>query len=372
MSDSPDTVEYPRRRLPRGLLRGAGRLLVPLLTRTEIYDFENFPEHGPLLVVGNHMATMEVVLMVVYAPWPMELLGAGDIAPPAWMELLTEFYGFIPVNRGNFDRRALRQAMSVLKQGGVLGIFPEGGVWDPGAMEAKRGVAWLSYHTKTPILPIGFGGVEGALDATLKLKRPHLTMTVGELLPPVTVPPGSTQREVLQTSANEILNAIQSLIPEVYRNQHPPIVDERFELELTAYDAAGGEVPIPPEKRISHADALCKFFYRPWLMHIFTIDLHFPSEALQRLAERPGPAELVEALDPILHYATEENPGFFTYRFGHRWGVGMREALRELRELAQWAAEAGYDLRIHPMRRFRVAGQDDEIVETEPAEAHVW
>jgi hypothetical protein len=177
---------------------------------------------------------------------------------------------------------------------------------------------------------------------------------------------------VLQTSANEILNAIQSLIPEVYRNQHPPIVDERFELELTAYDAAGGEVPIPPEKRISHADALCKFFYRPWLMHIFTIDLHFPSEALQRLAERPGPAELVEALDPILHYATEENPGFFTYRFGHRWGVGMREALQELRELAQWAAEAGYDLRIHPMRRFRVAGQDDEIVETEPAEAHVW
>jgi 1-acyl-sn-glycerol-3-phosphate acyltransferase len=318
------------------------------------------------------MATMEVVLMIVYAPWQLEMLGAGDIAPPPWMRVLTKFYGFIPVNRGNFDRPALRQAMAVLEQDGILGIFPEGGVWDPGAMEAKRGVAWLSYHTHSPILPIGFGGVEGALDATFKLRRPPLTMNVGQLLPPVEVPPGVPRRQALQHAANEILNAVEGLIPTSYRREFPKLEDERFELELTAYAASGREVPIPDTVQIAHADALCKFFYRPWLMHIFTVDLHLPAEPLEHLDAQPAPQTLVAALDPILHYVTQDNPGFFTYRFGHVWGVGMQTALGELRDLCAWASEAGLGLLVHPTRRYRIQGQEEEIVETWPGDAHVW
>jgi len=63
-------------------------------------------------------------------------------------------------------------------------LFPEGGIWYPGAKEAKRGVAWLSHRADAPILPIGFGGLEGALDAIFKLKRPELVMNDGTLIPP--------------------------------------------------------------------------------------------------------------------------------------------------------------------------------------------
>ena len=50
-------------------------MLVAGLTRPKTTRLDHFPEHGPLIVVGNHIAAMEAVLMVVTAPWQMEMLG---------------------------------------------------------------------------------------------------------------------------------------------------------------------------------------------------------------------------------------------------------------------------------------------------------
>jgi 1-acyl-sn-glycerol-3-phosphate acyltransferase len=135
------SIPYPRRTIHRTAMRLLGRALLPLLTRTTIAGRENWPEHGPLLVVGNHIAAIEAVLMIVYAPWQIEPIGPGDIAPPPAMDAVARMYGYTPINRGNADRAALTKALDVLKQGGVLGIFPEGGIWDTAAKPAKRGVA---------------------------------------------------------------------------------------------------------------------------------------------------------------------------------------------------------------------------------------
>ena len=40
--------------------------------------------------------------------------------------------------------------LDVLRQDGILGIFPEGGTWDPAQMQAQSGIAWLSYKAKAP------------------------------------------------------------------------------------------------------------------------------------------------------------------------------------------------------------------------------
>jgi 1-acyl-sn-glycerol-3-phosphate acyltransferase len=50
-------------------MRGVDRVLVAVLTRTKTTGLDHFPEHGPLIVVGNHIAALEAVLMVVHAPW---------------------------------------------------------------------------------------------------------------------------------------------------------------------------------------------------------------------------------------------------------------------------------------------------------------
>ncbi len=310
--------------------------------------------------------------MVVHAPWQMELLGPGDIAPPPAMNAIAKLHGFIPINRGNLDRHALQQALDVLKQGGILGMFPEGGIWDPGAMEAKRGVAWLSSRANAPILPIGFGGLEGALDAALKLRRPHLVMNVGEVLPPVVPKPDVPRKEALRHAAMNIMEAVEALIPAEYKKQQPDIVDERFALTVIARSAEGEIIAPPTAPQIAHADALCKFFYRPAILRIFVKDLHLPATSLQQLDAEPSSQEMLVALDAILHYIERENPGFFTYRFGPQEGSAMASGLRELQALTQWAARHNNSLAIQPTRRYRRAGSDENIVETSPGQSQTW
>jgi 1-acyl-sn-glycerol-3-phosphate acyltransferase len=183
-----DTLPYPRRRVARFVLRGAARLLIALLTRLKVLGMENFPRSGPLILAGNHVGVMEAVLMAALSPRQVEFLGTGDIPFDPNYARIVEAYGLIPINRGNLDRDAIQKSVDVLRQGGVLGIFPEGGIWDPARMEAQLGVALISQRANAPVLPIGFGGMRGALVNALKLKRPRLEMRVGELIPPATTP----------------------------------------------------------------------------------------------------------------------------------------------------------------------------------------
>lgn len=372
MMDQTYTLPYPRRRLRRSALRWLGRGLMPLLTRTQISGRAHFPSHGPLIVVGNHIAAMEVVLMVVYAPWQMELLGPGDVPPPPVMDAIARTHGYIPINRGNLDRRALTQALDVLRQDGILGMFPEGGIWEVGEKPPKRGVAWLSHMSQAPILPIGFGGVEGALTALMRLQRPRLTMNVGELIPPVAVPSGVPRKPALKAASADVMARVKALIPAEDRMRHPEIRDERFELRLSAYAAAGHPVSLGNAPAIPHADALCKFLYRPALVNVFAKDIGLPIGPLQDLAHTRDPSALAHAIQPILDYLEDRNPGFLTYRYGNRGGRAMEAGLRELQRFARWAAQAAATVHVQPIRRYYVAGRDDEIVEQHPGEAHQW
>ncbi|MBN1487991.1 MAG: 1-acyl-sn-glycerol-3-phosphate acyltransferase [Anaerolineae bacterium] len=369
MQNNEMTVAYPRRNFRRRIVRLLGRLLLPLLSRTETRGFDNFPKHGPLLVVGNHIAAVEVILMVVYAPWQLEMLGPGDIPPRPFMDAFASFYGYTPINRGNMDRVALAKLLSVLKQGGVVGMFPEGGIWDTGEKPAKRGVAWLSYQAQAPILPIGFGGLEGALTNMLSFKRPKLAMNVGELIPPVALPPGVPRRDALQEASGHVMAEINRLIPAEFKSQLPAIVDERFELKLKVYNSDGKTVSVPDTVAIRHTDALCKLFYRPAILNVFARDLRLPVHAF--VTRDPAPDAVARDIEPILHYLENENPAFFTYRFDGE-GVEMEKSLRELRALALWAAEHNYTLDIQPIRRYRIVEESKEIVDIAPPQAHKW
>jgi 1-acyl-sn-glycerol-3-phosphate acyltransferase len=98
-------------------------------------------------------------------------------------------YGYIPLFRGSIDQTGLKTALSVLKQNGVIGIFPEGGIWDEGLKEAKIGVSWLSYKSGAPVIPVGFVGMKGALKTALPLKKPKIEMNIGELIRPQDIIP---------------------------------------------------------------------------------------------------------------------------------------------------------------------------------------
>jgi hypothetical protein len=116
---------------------------------------------------------------------------------------------------------------------------------------------------------------------------------------------------------------------------------------------------------------LCKFFYRPALLNIFYEDVHLPVEALKELGGVRAAGEITAALGAILGYL-DENPYFFTYRFGREEGGAMEVGIRELHALMAWAGEVGASVQVRATRRYYLPGEADEIVETDPGETYAW
>src|SRR5690606_5442245 len=122
---------------------------------------------------------------------------------------------FIPIMRGQIDQKGLKAALDVLSQNGVLGIFPEGGIWEKNLKEPKLGASWISYKSKASVVPIGFVGMHGSLQKALTFKRPSVHVIIGELL---TFDSIFHKNQPLKSTMNEgaqrIMKSISRLLPD--------------------------------------------------------------------------------------------------------------------------------------------------------------
>lgn len=372
MNEDSKITPYPRKVLLRFLLQSVGRLIIFLLFKIAIIGKENFPEKGPLIVVGNHTAIMEAVLVNIFSPWQIEMMGAADIPHEKISQIFSDLYGFIPVNRGHVDRSALQKALNVLKQNGIVGIFPEGGIWEPGLMRAQTGVAWLSYRGQTSVLPIGFSGTLGSLDQALKLKRPQLTMKIGKVIPPIQEVENTPRKILFQNYAEEVMVKVRSLILPADPSLETVISNERFKLSIIVKDKDKTNIPIPEDKRIKHDTSLVKFLHRPAILKIFYANLSLPIEVLLNIAQNSDPQAIIDAVKLILHYLDNENPYLLTYRFGPKIGEEMKLGLQELLKLSKWASNHNYSLHITPTRLFFSIRDNQEIIQTRPEKFEHW
>lgn len=362
MKQETFSIKYPRRILLRKGMTGLGKLLLALLSEVEIIGRENLPNKGPIILAGNHVAVLEAVMMAVYTPGMVEFLGNGDIPFDPNYVFIANSYGLIPVNRGNLDRQGLKTSLDLLAQGGILGIFPEGGTWDPAQMQAQIGVAWLSYRANIPILPIGFGGMNGALKSALNFKHPHLIMRVGELLPPVRLQNEALSIKAnLEIAANQVLEAINALIPQTDLKRFQRRLDESYHLAIEACNHHGS-VPVPEELRVRNGQAYARFLYNPNMMDVLVRNLHLPIKPIRRVYRQYELSPLVDAWNAILRYL-EVNPGYFTYRFGVEEGLAVKQALIELCQLAAWAENCDVALTINPIRRYQNANTGANVTE---------
>ncbi len=365
-------ISYPRKVWTRRILAALGRVLVRILFRVEISGLENFPNHGPLIVVGNHTAIMETVLLIIFSPMQIEMLGAADIPHEKFNQIISDIYGFIPVKRGSVDRPALKAALQVLDQRGVIGLFPEGGIWDPGSMRAQTGVSWLSYHGSTPVLPIGFSGTLGAIDQALKLRRPKITMKFGLPIEPLQKQAGTPRKTLFENYSEYVMSEVRKLIRFDDPSLNPTIKDEWFEFDFHIQDLEGKSQSIPDELCLEHKEALARFLHRPAILKIFRNNLKLPIEVLENLHEVHDPVDIKQATELILDYLDKENPYLLVYRFGPKLADDMKVGLTELLKLSSWAATCGYRLHLIPIRHFYSLVEHKDVTQIQQSRFSHW
>ena len=361
------TVRHPFR---RRLLFGAGKVLQPLLSRTRVTGRENIPMHGPLIIVGNHSAYIEAVLMVMAMPEPIELMASSDIPLRGSFTFLQGWYGFIGINRGEIDRAGLKATSDLLNAGGRVGIFPEGGVWDRRIGDARLGVAYVSQQTQAPILPIGFGGLIGAIQKITHLQRPILNVNIGKVLPPVPTADNYRERKALaQKASNEIMEAIYALVPASDEVSQYAERQEAYDFVVTLTDASGKVVTPPAEMVVPYGADLSYFFHRPVLISVVIDNMQRPAEPLRHFATEHDPVKIAAATAEALKVFVQEKPAFLGYRLGNQRAAHVVEALYGLQKIAVWAAEHGAQMLVEPRAIFTYAdGKIDRL--DQPAAAH--
>ena len=195
------------------------RLAAALLSRTTVEGLANVPESGPLLVICNHCSNADgMLLMAFIVPElgrPMTWLGKEEATRWPVVGWAMRQNGVVGVRRGAGDLAAFKLARSVLNEGRVLTIFPEGTRSPSGALQAaKEGATVLALRSGAPILPLAIVGSQRFWPKGKLLPRPRRRMTVrvGEPFT-LTAPSGGDRHESLRLATAELMSRIAELLP---------------------------------------------------------------------------------------------------------------------------------------------------------------
>ena len=214
---------HPFRRRPvRFLLRNLSIPVFRILTQLEISGEENIPKVGPLLVAGNHFSFIDPVAFVRFAPWPIEFVGGADNpGAPVWTRIIPFLWGYHKLYRGTGAKEALRAGENILKKGGFLGIFPEGGNWATVLRPARPGITFLATQSEARILPVGLFGFTKVFPALGHFRRAKINIRVGKPFGPFSATgSGRVRRKQLDEIGHEIMRHIAELLPNELRGYY--------------------------------------------------------------------------------------------------------------------------------------------------------
>jgi len=217
-----------------------GRVAARILLDLKVDGLENVPKDGPLIVIANHFSWFDAPLLTLSLPFQPAFMVASESQRFWFVRMFMRISRSIPIWRGRVDRKALSEAITRLKEGQSIAIFPEGGI-DPRLAErrargetiveddygfisrhdaqlthAEPGTAYLAVHSQAQLLPVALLGTEKILPNILRWRRTPVTVRIGPAFGPLTVETTlqkSERRRRLDQLATLIMQRIALLFP---------------------------------------------------------------------------------------------------------------------------------------------------------------
>ena len=148
----------------RVIYRTARILLMPIakvVYRFRITGAEHIPADGPCIIAPNHKSFYDSFLVGLACPRHLRFMAKYELFEGRSARLLSGL-GAFPVRRGTADPEALETARMILRDGGVLALFPEGTRYrEPDALKTPhRGAGRLAIEARAPVVPCAISGSE--------------------------------------------------------------------------------------------------------------------------------------------------------------------------------------------------------------------
>ncbi|MDR0418344.1 MAG: 1-acyl-sn-glycerol-3-phosphate acyltransferase [Puniceicoccales bacterium] len=182
----------------------------------QVYGQENIPVSGPFIVASNHLSHLDPPFIgAVFRRRELMFLARKTLFKSRFWNFLLSRINVIPVDKENSaDISAVRMALSLLKNGFGITIFPEGTRSLDGHFGvAQPGIGFLACKSQAPVLPVRIFGTHKILKkySTLPDIRQKSKIVIGEPLFPEQYDLFQSEKERYLLTANYILGRIKQI-----------------------------------------------------------------------------------------------------------------------------------------------------------------
>ncbi len=185
------------------------RLVYSTVYPWKVEGLKHIPKEGPLIICSNHINWADpTVVGAMVTHKRVHFMAKGELFNYFILGDIIKRLGAFPVKRDSADLSTIKKALSLLKDGQFIGLFPEGTRTKTGRVgEALPGVALIALKSRAPVLPVAIKG------RYLPFQR--LNVRVGA---PISFPEHYGQkarRELLAQMSSEIMAEIRRLHAEI-------------------------------------------------------------------------------------------------------------------------------------------------------------
>jgi 1-acyl-sn-glycerol-3-phosphate acyltransferase len=162
LNKSPDHPPRPEDRLSIRALHAVNTLLARVYHNLKVLEPSRLPHRGPAIVVCNHISPIDPILLQSACTYRLItwMMAKEYMALPV-LGRAFRLLDVIPVDRGTRETGPLRTALRQLKEGRIIGIFPEGKISTTGdLLDFQTGVALMAIKANVPVYPAYLDGTQ--------------------------------------------------------------------------------------------------------------------------------------------------------------------------------------------------------------------
>ncbi len=200
------------------LVKVVGGIFFGLLADVECVGQDNVPANGPCILAANHISLFDVIYMGLHLPRHPHFMAKRELYKNPAFGWMFRLFGAFPVNRGENDAWALRQAGRVLAANQILCMFPEGTRSGRQAQlkRGKTGTVRLALEHRVPVVPVAIIGTQNFRYSWPRINKVRIEIGQPLDLEPMAGPPPYKQ-ETLRKLTTLLMQQIAVMLPPAHR-----------------------------------------------------------------------------------------------------------------------------------------------------------
>jgi 1-acyl-sn-glycerol-3-phosphate acyltransferase len=137
--------------------RALFRFIFTVFFRMRAIGMENVPTQGAVVLCGNHTSFLDPPFLGTPLRRKVHFMAKAELFEIPVLGSIISKVGAFPVKRGGVSRESIRLAVQLLRDGNMLGVFPEGSRSNAGGM-GKKGAASLALKSGAAVVPVAIVG----------------------------------------------------------------------------------------------------------------------------------------------------------------------------------------------------------------------